>query len=303
MSIPVPKYPGRSGVALFMGAYLLMSVGTAAAAIKDSDADGLSDESETATYHTDPNSFDTDGDTIGDGNEVLDGTDPLDPNDSVLTAGDASSDPGIFGEKGKFPWYFGRASGIAAFILLSISACFGLVVSSRTMRSRFAPATSLETHRLLSILSLSLVVLHASSFFFDDFMRITGLEAFIPFLLRRDFASAGGYDLGIAVSLGIIALYGMVILVLTSEFRAKIPAKVWRAIHYISFATYLLFLAHGFTAGTDSGTWWMRAIYITSLMSVLTMVAVRIRYRNAPIRPVSSPTVPPSPVQAPPSVS
>jgi uncharacterized protein YkwD len=48
----------------------------------DSDGDGLLDDDETNFYGTDPNAFDTDGDGVGDGQEVFNGTDPLDPSSS-----------------------------------------------------------------------------------------------------------------------------------------------------------------------------------------------------------------------------
>ncbi|MGC4107372.1 MAG: CAP domain-containing protein [Thermomicrobiales bacterium] len=47
---------------------------------KDSDGDGLYDDDEINIYHTDPNNPDTDGDGYDDGQEVYDGTNPLDPN-------------------------------------------------------------------------------------------------------------------------------------------------------------------------------------------------------------------------------
>jgi uncharacterized protein YkwD len=48
----------------------------------DRDGDGLLNEDETDFFETDPDNFDTDGDDVGDGEEVFNGTDPLDPNDS-----------------------------------------------------------------------------------------------------------------------------------------------------------------------------------------------------------------------------
>lgn len=47
--------------------------------IKDSDGDGLTDNSETFKYKTDPNKPDTDGDSYSDGDEVRNGYDPLSP--------------------------------------------------------------------------------------------------------------------------------------------------------------------------------------------------------------------------------
>ena len=49
---------------------------------KDSDSDGLYDDDETNVYGTDPSNPDTDGDGVGDGQEVEDGTNPLDPSSS-----------------------------------------------------------------------------------------------------------------------------------------------------------------------------------------------------------------------------
>jgi len=43
------------------------------------------DGSEIMSYSTDPNDFDSDDDDYSDGKEVIEGTDPLDPNDFPLT--------------------------------------------------------------------------------------------------------------------------------------------------------------------------------------------------------------------------
>lgn len=48
--------------------------------VRDTDADGLSDETEVLTYHTDPDNADTDGDGHTDGQEIMAATDPLLPN-------------------------------------------------------------------------------------------------------------------------------------------------------------------------------------------------------------------------------
>jgi hypothetical protein len=51
----------------------------------DSDGDGLTDVGEESLYETDPFNVDTDNDGLEDGDEVLQGADPLDPNDPVAT--------------------------------------------------------------------------------------------------------------------------------------------------------------------------------------------------------------------------
>lgn len=248
-------------------------------AVKDSDFDGLSDVAEQTVYRTDPLVADTDGDGISDGGEVLAGTNPLDAMSSQLALL-AQPDPGILGSPVKMSWYLGRASGILAFILLTLVMCFGLLMSSRVMTKYLLPATIYETHRFLSFASLLAVIVHATSFFFDDFLRLSFMEAVVPFLLQREYQSALGFDIGKAVGLGIMGIYFMLLLILTSEFRAKMSLRLWRSTHYTSFIAYLLFIGHGIMSGTDSREWWMQAIYITSAASVFILILFRIFSRS-----------------------
>jgi methionine sulfoxide reductase heme-binding subunit len=262
-------------------ALLVFSLGAhfAEAAIKDSDADGLSDDAEINQYHTNPQVFDTDGDGRGDGDEIIEGTNPLDKESSRI-AELSAPDPGILGSPQKFAWYLGRASGILAFILLSGVVIFGLIISSRAFINVVPGAVAYEAHRFIAWLALATIILHFSSFFFDDFLRLRVVEAFVPFILSRELKTALGFDIGNAAALGIISFYLIIILVLTSEFRAKMSAKVWRRIHYISFIAYSLFLLHGLMSGTDSREWWMRALYSLSASIVALFVLARIIFRT-----------------------
>lgn len=266
-------------VAMFLAMFLSLS-STVSAAVKDTDADGLTDEGEVRAYLTDPNNADTDGDGISDGQEVISGTDPLDVNDRIPQASDFS-DPGILGKPEQFPWLFSRAAGILAFILLTASSAFGLVISSRAFQKIFPGADAYEFHRTISILSVFAVVAHFVSLLFDRFFGLTILDALIPFHFAREGAvSAGGFDLRLPIAFGIIAFYLIVLLVVTAEFRSKMPPKTWRIVHYVSFAAYPLFLLHGFMSGTDSREGWMRAIYALSSTIMIVLIAIRIVSRT-----------------------
>lgn len=249
------------------------------AAVKDNDVDGLTDESEVRIYGTDPTLFDTDGDGIGDGEEIRESTNPLDPESSRLLELQRP-DPGILGEPQKTVWYFGRATGILSFVLLTFIVVHGLIISSRAFLRYVSGALALEVHRFLSFLALGTILLHLGSFFFDGFFRLRLVEALVPFVLERPFRAAMGYDLTGSVGLGIIAFYLVLILIFTSEIRSKMPIRVWRVIHYGSFVAYPLFVLHGFFSGTDSGEWWMRALYIGSVAIVSLLIVVRIVVRN-----------------------
>lgn len=58
----------------------------ASAALKDSDADGVTDQAESETYFTDPLNPDTDGDNVPDGDEIVHRSDPLNKEENPLQA-------------------------------------------------------------------------------------------------------------------------------------------------------------------------------------------------------------------------
>jgi predicted ferric reductase len=236
------------------------------AALKDSDADGLTDKAEIEIYLTSPINADTDSDGIDDGSEILNTTNPLEKNIQA----DASSDS-------KLAWYIGRASGILAFILLTLVVVNGLLMSTRTAFRVMPPALNYEMHRFFSWMAIITVIGHFVSFTFDGFFHLTFFEGLVPFLLQRDFTSSLGYGFNFSVGIGIIAFYGILTLVVTSELRRfGFPLKKWRALHYTSFLAYILFLVHGIMAGSDSMSWWMMWIYGISGTSVIGLTALRI---------------------------
>ncbi len=251
---------------IFLTAFFLGTVFTlpVAGAVKDSDADGLTDQAELEIYLTNPSEADTDIDGIDDSTEILNETNPL-------KAESASTD------NSKLPWQIGRTSGILAFILLTIVVVNGLLMSTRALFRIVPPAFNYETHRFLSWMAILAIIGHFVSFIFDDFLKLTLGESLIPFLLVRDFPSRLGFSLTWTIGLGVIAFYGILALVITSELRRfGFPVKKWRALHYTSFLAYILFLIHGITAGTDSREWWMIWMYSLSGILVVGLTGVRI---------------------------
>ena len=255
--------------------------------IKDSDFDGLSDDSESALYKTNPTEFDTDKDTFSDLQEVLNGSDPLDSSNTP-TKGLKYNEISMLKWEDPLAWYISRISGIVAFILLTLAVSFGLLQTSRALvKIRIMGIlTAQETHRMFAWAGLLTVIFHFGALMFDNYFKINITEIIIPFTLKRDFLSKLGYDLNIAVAFGILGFYTVVLLIVTSELRHKITSmKVWRTIHYTSFAGYIMFLVHGFITGSDSEEPWMRAIYICSLTLVMTLLLARIFKKRLFLKP------------------
>lgn len=245
------------------------------AAIQDTDADGLTDSAEQNVYETNPLVPDTDGDLVDDGKEMLAGTNPLDPASSPLEAW-SRSESDLLPNPKSLPWYIGRSSGILAFLLFSAVIINGLLMSTRLVFKLFPPALNYEAHRFLAWMALIATIGHAASFMFDHYFHLSAAEALLPFALLRPITTPLGLSIGWTVGLGIIAFYGAIALVLSSEFRARIGVKTWRKLHYMSFVMYLLFLGHGILSGTDSREWWMISTYTTSGVIVFSLIVIRI---------------------------
>lgn len=260
---------------LFSGALFLSFPFMLQAVIQDTDLDSLTDESEGSTYHTNPQLSDTDGDGISDGDEILQSTNPLDPQSSRLLEL-KKGDPGILGIPEKRAWYLGRASGIAAYILFLLVVIHGLIMTTRVWTKIFSMATIYSLHQYLSIAAFAITLLHLTCFFFDQYLKITLSETFIPFLLSRPFSSVFGFNIGRAVALGIIAFYLAIVLIVTSLYRHKIPHRLWRGLHYLAFLFYILITLHGVTTGSDSAILSVRILYISGFSLVSLLIIFRI---------------------------
>ncbi len=105
---------------LIIAAVFAMSTCTTHAALKDSDVDGITDEAETATYNTNPQKSDTDGDGFDDGYEVVNHTDPLDAKSTPFAVPETSS--GVVRIAHSIPntWLLGILGGMTVIVLLSV---------------------------------------------------------------------------------------------------------------------------------------------------------------------------------------
>ncbi|WP_331753204.1 ferric reductase-like transmembrane domain-containing protein (plasmid) [Streptomyces sp. NBC_00637] len=144
----------------------------------------------------------------------------------------------------KIWWYIARASGLMAWWLLSLTVVWGLLLSSRILGPRRpVPARLLDLHRFLSGMSAAFVLVHLVALLADEFMDFGLPELLVPMV--------SPYRPG-AVAWGVVAMYVMAAIVVTSLARRHLPHSVWRWVHYATFALFVLTTVHAFTAGTEA---------------------------------------------------
>ena len=86
------------------------------------------------------------------------------------------------------------------------------------------------------------------------------------------------------MTMGVVAMYLAVLLVMSSWARPHIGQKTWRSIHYTSFLGWLSALGHGVLAGTDSGVGWVFFMYLGSAAAVAFMLTYRMLIPAPPVR-------------------
>jgi cell division protein FtsW (lipid II flippase) len=75
---------------------------------------------------------------------------------------------------------------------------------------------------------------------------------------------------------GIVAVYLLVAVEVTSLVMNRIPRRFWRAIHFTSFALFVTATIHLLQAGTDRENYVLRWIVLLSVVAVLFFTIYRI---------------------------
>ena len=79
----------------------------------------------------------------------------------------------------------------------------------------------------------------------------------------------------IAVALGIIGMYGTVLVLVSSWVRRHYSPKVWRALHIAAVPAFILAMLHGIFAGADTTRRWMFLMYMLTASVVVFLLILR----------------------------
>jgi len=153
-------------------------------------------------------------------------------------------------------WFISRSSGMIAWLLLTLSVCWGLFVSTKAVAKASTPAWLLDLHRFLGGLAIVFTAIHLVGLWADSYVEFGWSELFVPM--------ASTWKPG-AVAFGIVAMYALVAVEVTSLMMKRLPRRLWRWVHRLSLPLYAVATYHGLAAGTDRSN---TAFRLASLASV-----------------------------------
>ena len=163
-------------------------------------------------------------------------------------------------------WYAARASGVAAYIVLSAVVAVGLGLGRKAQSANWPRFTVEDVHRFGGLLVGSLIAIHIATIAVDSFMPFSVTQLVVPFLSSYRPIWTG---------LGIAAAELLLALAITNRYRKRIPYRWWRLAHYGNFAVWSFASAHGLLAGTDRGALWLALVYGVAVATVASLLLWR----------------------------
>jgi sulfoxide reductase heme-binding subunit YedZ len=172
-------------------------------------------------------------------------------------------------------WLLARATGLTAYVLLTLSVLAGLTVKSRPFGRAVRAAAATDAHRFLSWLAFGAVSLHGLTLMLDKTVHIGLTALLVPGLAAyRPLATA----------LGVLAAELAALIVVSFPLRKHIGARAWRRLHWATYAVFAAATVHGLAAGTDTSRAWTFALYAGAVFSVVTATAWRALGRQTPTK-------------------
>ncbi|MFM8304141.1 MAG: hypothetical protein ACKOA9_07590 [Actinomycetota bacterium] len=139
-------------------------------------------------------------------------------------------------------WYVSRATGIVAWGLLVASMLWGFLHATRLLGRRARPWWMLGVHRFLGALAVVFVVVHVLALVADNYTTFGLVDILVPLASRWR---------ALPVAFGVVGLYVLMAVEVTSMLQRHLPRAVWRQIHLASYGLFAFATVHALSAGTD----------------------------------------------------
>jgi predicted ferric reductase len=171
---------------------------------------------------------------------------------------------------GQVSYIFSKLAGLYAIMLLWLQVV--LALTKGTPAGRTLSFWNLRFHRYLGIGAFAFILMHAALFLTAVSVR----KGHLAYGVLLPKFGEGFY--AFAVALGVLALYGSIMVVIAGYLRTR-GVRTAKWLHRISLAAVAAALVHCLLIGTETRSVLMLAVY--SLMSAALVVALYCRFGAA----------------------
>lgn len=178
----------------------------------------------------------------------------------------------------QFWWFVTRSSAMVAWLMLTASVIWGVVLSTRAFPGRRRPAWLRDLHSWLGGLTVAFTAVHLGALVADSYVSFSLVDLTVPY--------ASDWKPG-AVALGVVAAWLLAAVELTSLAIRRLPRRAWRLVHLTSYAVFLLTSLHAAYAGSDRGALLYQVTAVASIAAVAWSAMYRVTNRRTttPSRP------------------
>jgi len=171
------------------------------------------------------------------------------------------------------PWIAARAMGVTAYLLLAFEVALGLVLSHPRNTTAWRKTKQVfPWHEMVSVFTGAFIALHVALLAIDPYANVGVIGAFVP--------GFSPYK-PVAVGLGSVALYALILTALTAKWTRLLPSGWWLKVHRVAAGVFLMTWVHALLAGTDGGA--LLPVYLATGLPILAGVAHR--WWTARVRP------------------
>ncbi len=169
---------------------------------------------------------------------------------------------------GQLWWYVARAGGIVGWALLGSSVLAGLAISTKALRGHVRPNWLLDLHRFLGGLAIVFIAIHVGAIVADSYVHFGLTDVLVPFTSSWRPA---------AVAWGVVGVYLLAAVEVTSLLRRRLPPRIWRMTHFLSFPAFVLTTVHALTAGSDAANPLLRWSSIGACAAITALTLRRVQ--------------------------
>jgi len=136
-------------------------------------------------------------------------------------------------------------AGLIAMALLTVNILLGLLLSARYNTVLSWPHRRLplfDIHNWTAYIALALIVAHPLLLLLSKTANFRVIDVLLPFKSPHQTL----YN-----NLGAAAFYCLVFVVVTSYFRSRLGSRLWKKLHYVSYAAAAFLFVHGVMIDPD----------------------------------------------------